>query len=164
VNALPLVPILTALTVAILPRVFSSSPSHRPGGEIEYRYSRGFRLFSWVGSILFLLIPIFFEISGVEIGFARVVVNDAIGILLVIACVYMDRFVVRLKSDCIEVGGFAKKTIYYRDIISAEIEVSGRGSKFLVIRHNGGRVAVSAYLDDLQGLALSLSANLKRTR
>jgi hypothetical protein len=159
-NPSALVPALTALTVAILPAVFGLSRRRVKSPAEMYVYSPGFKLFSWLGSICFILIPYLFILVGSEIGVVEIIYAEAIGVVLAVGSAYLEKYSIRVNLEYIEIGAFAKKIIYYRDISSARINVSGRGSRFLVIKYKAARVVVSDYVNGIDNLALQINKKI----
>jgi hypothetical protein len=132
-----LVPLLTCISTAILiPLLNSIGIIH---DAREYRVTLGLRMFVWLGTVGFAMLPFLLVPYSQLIHLpGEVAVNGMLVVFLLVGCVYMQRYCIRLGNDGITFHGFKTRMMKYQDIESAKVYVSGRGTSFLDIYFRDG--------------------------
>jgi hypothetical protein len=115
-NYFPLLGVAVCIGIAALPAVFNLIGGAHD--EHVYKYSRGFRVFLWVGSLCLLFSGIVFKILGTNAGPStmQLALLTLIGITAVIGCVYTDKYHISLNTDLVEFGAFRSTSIHYNEI------------------------------------------------
>jgi hypothetical protein len=144
-----LLPVLVAVSGALFQSFFFEVGSSPEGRNPEFRYSKAIRLFCWVAVVAISLIPVAFILFGEQIPISEWLVWTAIVVFGVLCCVCVEKFSLKFWDDHLTVGSFVKSDINYKDIVSAEIKFTARGSRILLIATGRKKVSVSGYLGSL---------------
>jgi hypothetical protein len=115
-NYLPVLGLAVCMGIAALPAIFNLRGD--PHDERVYKYSRGFRIFLWIGSLCILVSGIVFKVLRLHgapsaIQLALLV---TIGALAVVGCVYTDKYHISINDEGVEFGAFASTFIRYEDV------------------------------------------------
>jgi hypothetical protein len=157
-----LFPILLSLSFALLQVAASRSKGMPSESYPEFRFSRGLQWFLLGGN--WALIAVLLAIDGANgrrsVGHLVVVVG--IAIFGSIVYIYSRRYVLKFWDDHLSVGAFRPKSIYYKDILSAEMSTTSSGSRFLIIETSTRRTAISGYLSLVDDAARLLQSKLSR--
>lgn len=115
-NYFPLLGIVVCIGIAALPAIFNLFGSVHAGRV--FKYSRGFRVFLWVGSLCLLFSGIVFKVLGSNTGPSsmQLAFLILIGLTAVIGCIYTDKYHISLNADGVEFGAFRNTSIRYNDI------------------------------------------------
>lgn len=132
------------------------------GDHPEFRFSKGLRIFLWVGVVAITVGPIVLTRTGAPIKLPYWVAFGCMGGLGCLGCAYIDRFVLKFWDDHISYGAFQPSDVAYKDIISAGMGSGGQGSRFLYIKTSKKRIAISGYLASVEDAARLLQGKLTR--
>lgn len=159
-----LFPILLSVSCLLLQRVVSRSKGPSDEEYPEFRFSKGLRIFCWVGVFAVTVGPIVLTWSDAPIRTVDWIGFGGFAILGFAGCVYADRFVLKFWDDHLCYGAFVSSSIDYKDIVSAEMSTSSSGKRFLVIKTSRRRVAISGYLSSVDDAAQLLERKLTKVR
>lgn len=112
----PLLGAAVCVGIALLPAIFNLLDRSRD--ECVYKYSKGFRVFLWIGSLCLLFSGIAFKVFAKDSGPSsmQLAILVLIGLTAVIGCVYTDKYHISLSNDGLEFGAFRRTFIRYVDI------------------------------------------------
>lgn len=156
-NYFPFLGVGVCVGIAVLPAIFNLFGG--AGGEHIYKYSLGFRVFLWMGSLCILFSGVAFRVFGSNPGPSdmQLVLSVLLGLLLVIGCVYTDKYQILLTADGIEFGAFRKVFIRYSEITGLR-RISGRTTILEI--HAGERAySLSGNVQGFGGLCEFLERN-----
>lgn len=156
----PWVFLFTSITLALLP-VILNSVSPRKEGSNTYTYSIGFRIFIWIGSIIFCLSVFIFKYFGIDPKLWDWIVMGLLGALAIIGCIYTDKYIVVLGRDDLVYGAFFRRSLPYSLMESAQV-VPGNPRALVIRSVNHKVVRISGNLQGFGELAHELSTKLHR--
>jgi len=121
----PLLGVAVCIGVATLPAIFNFFGG--ANDERVYKYSRGFRVFLWMGSLCLLFYGVVFRVLGLNAGPStmQLALLILIGLTAVIGCIYTDKYHISLTTDGVEFGAFRNTFISYNEITALR-RISGR--------------------------------------
>lgn len=161
-NISPLVYALTIAAMGLLFPLFNSFGNREKHQEsVCYTYPVGFRIFIWVGSIGFTLMAFIFKAFGINGEPWQWFATEIIGAILIAGCVYTDKYVVQLKSNCLICGSFKKTNLPYTDIKSIKINNSGRGKYLVITDKKNKNISVSGNIRYFEDLVINLKKNMR---
>jgi hypothetical protein len=159
-----LFPILVSVSCLLLQLVVSRSKGAAAEDHPEFRFSKGLRIFCWVGVFAVTVGPIALTWSDAPIRTVDWIGFGGFAILGFAGCVYADRFVLKFWDDHLSYGAFISSSVDYKDIVSAEMSTSSSGKRFLVIKTSKKRVAISGYLSSVDDAAELLKSKMTKVR
>jgi hypothetical protein len=160
-NVFPLVAMFTSASLALLPVALNSITGYRANGGSVFSYSLGFRIFIWVGSIGFTLMGFIFKAFGIDGTAMQWAITLCIGGFAIFACIYTDKYQVRLDAHSLTFGSFKKTELAYEDIKSAKV-VAGRPRILEIISTDGKIYQISGNLLGFGELSAMLSNKLSK--
>lgn len=164
-NISSLVYVLTAGTAAVLLPLLNSIGNRRKAiGSKIYTYSIGFRIMIWVGSIGFTLMGFIFKAFGINGDPWQWIVTEIMGVLLIVGCVYTDKYAIQLDDDHITYGSFKKNTLRYNEIKSVKLVRSGRGQALNILDSRNKKFSISGNIQYINDLAENLENKINYLR
>lgn len=157
----PWVILLTTITLALLPLVLNFASPKKKLESTAYAYSIGFRVFIWVGSIIFCLTGFIFKYFGIEPGFWDWVTLGLLGSFAIFGCIYTDKYMVELGDEGVIYGAFVRRSLPYTLIQSSQV-VSGNPRVLVVRSQNHKTIKISGNLQGFGELVRGLEARLAK--
>jgi hypothetical protein len=145
-NYFPLLGVAVCLGIASLPAIFNLFGGAQDGHV--FKYSRGFRVFLWTGSLCLLL-------SSMQLALLIL-----IGLTAVIGCIYTDKYHIALNANDIEFGAFRSTSVRYKDITTLR-RVPGR-TPILEVHTLGRAYSLSGNVQGFAKLCELLEKNTGR--
>lgn len=160
-NISPLVYLATAATLGLLiPLLNSIKPSGEAVEIFIFGYSKGLRIFIWIGSIVFASMGFIFKAFGVDGTTMQWIAIEVMGAAMIFGCVYTDKYSVELTDEALVFGAFRKKLLQYSDIKSADVRRSGRGRILDIRTLSGERCKLDGNIQYFDDLAKKLNQRL----
>ena len=115
-NYFPLLGVAICIGAAALLAIFNLFGGAKDG--YVFKYSRGFRVFLWAGSLCLLFSGVVFKVLGSDAGPSsmQLALLILIGLTAVIGCIYTDKYHISFKADGVEFDAFRSTFIRYNDI------------------------------------------------
>jgi hypothetical protein len=159
-NYFPLLGVAVCLGIASLPAIFNLFGGAQDGHV--FKYSRGFRVFLWTGSLCLLLSGVAFKIFGSDAGPSsmQLALLILIGLTAVIGCIYTDKYHIALNANDIEFGAFRSTSVRYKDITTLR-RVPGR-TPILEVHTLGRAYSLSGNVQGFAKLCELLEKNTGR--
>lgn len=157
----PWVFLLTSITLALLPLALNAISPKKGLQSNTYRYSLGFRVFIWVGSVIFCLIGFVFKYFGIEPGMWDWAALGLLGAFAIFGCIYADKYEVELGDECLTYGAFVRRSLPYTLIQSSRV-VSGNPRALVIRSESRKAVRISGNLQGFGELVHRLDERLAK--
>lgn len=157
-----LLPILISLSCLLVQTLASRSRDVPAEDFPEFRFSKGLRLSLWFVFYALLSAPGVMILVDVRLRLADWLLLGGLELCGLAACLDTGRYVLKFWGDHLTYGSFTTSSIYYKDIVSAEMEYLG--SWTLVIKTPTKRVKVSGYLSSVDDAAQLLKNKVREVR
>ncbi|UPG90694.1 hypothetical protein L2Y96_02665 [Luteibacter aegosomaticola] len=155
-------PVLVSLTCLLIQSMASRSGKMPTGDHPAFRFSKVLGICLSISLLVLAQAKVLIMWPHVHMELADWIFSIGISIVGVGTYVYTDRYVLTFWDDRLTYGTLKMTSLFYKDIVSADMTDVGRGNRMLVIKTTTGKVSISGYLSHIDDAASLLKTKIRR--